>query len=155
MNGLQAEITTFAPSGDDLPAGAGLVELMRVVLTNDGPEPLTLTPTAAIPIFGRSADRVRESLFNVITSGKHGDRSPRWSPDGKRLAFVSDQDDAGELELYTALPAGGGTDSGHSEELPEGLGRKHLPRGSETLRATLPVRALRMTSVLRATLVIF
>ena len=75
--GLQAEITTFVPAGDDLPAGAGLVELMRVVLTNDGPEPLTLTPTAAIPIFGRSADRVRDhrhvtSLLHRIHTHDHG-----------------------------------------------------------------------------------
>jgi cellobiose phosphorylase len=58
--GLRAEITNFVPAGENLPEGAGLVELMQVVLTNAGPEPLTLTPTAAIPIFGRSADRLRD-----------------------------------------------------------------------------------------------
>ena len=58
--GLRADVTSFVPSGKDVPAGAGLVELVQVVLTNVGPEPLTLTPTAAIPIFGRSADRVRD-----------------------------------------------------------------------------------------------
>jgi len=58
--GLQAEITNLAPAGEDLPAEASLVELMQVVLTNVGSEPLTLTPTAAIPIYGRSADRLRD-----------------------------------------------------------------------------------------------
>ncbi len=75
--GLQAEITNFVPSGGDLPAEASLVELMQVVLTNVGPEPVTLTPTAAIPIFGRSADRVRDhrhvtSLLHRITTHPYG-----------------------------------------------------------------------------------
>ncbi|MGC9468291.1 MAG: GH36-type glycosyl hydrolase domain-containing protein [Anaerolineae bacterium] len=75
--GLRAEITNFVPSGDNLPKEAGLVELMRVVLTNTGSEPLTLTPTAAIPIFGRSADRVRDhrhvtSLLHRIYTHQYG-----------------------------------------------------------------------------------
>ncbi len=75
--GLQAEITNFVPSGGGLPAEASLVELMRVVLTNVGPEPLTLTPTAAIPIYGRSADRVRDhrhvtSLLHRIYTHRYG-----------------------------------------------------------------------------------
>jgi cellobiose phosphorylase len=75
--GLQAEITNFVPSDGDLPAEASLVELMRVVLTNAGQEPLTLTPTTAIPIFGRSADRVRDhrhvtSLLHRIYTHEHG-----------------------------------------------------------------------------------
>jgi cellobiose phosphorylase len=75
--GLQAEITSFVPSGRDLPAEARLVELMRVVITNVGLEPLTLTPTAAIPIFGRSADRVRDhrhvtSLLHRIYTHPYG-----------------------------------------------------------------------------------
>jgi hypothetical protein len=75
--GLQSEITNFVPSGGDLPAGAGLVELMQVVLTNVGPDPRTLTPTAAIPIYGRSADRVRDhrhvtSLLHRIYAHPYG-----------------------------------------------------------------------------------
>jgi cellobiose phosphorylase len=75
--GLQADITTFVPSGDDLPAEASLVELMQVTMTNVGSEPLDLTPTAAIPIFGRSADRVRDhrhvtSLLHRIHTHEHG-----------------------------------------------------------------------------------
>jgi len=50
----------LVPSGQKLPPEGSLVELMEVVLTNVGSEPLTLTPTAAIPIYGRSADRVRD-----------------------------------------------------------------------------------------------
>jgi cellobiose phosphorylase len=48
-----------------------------VVITNVGPEPLTLTPTAAIPIYGRSADRVRDhrhvtSLLHRIYTHRYG-----------------------------------------------------------------------------------
>jgi cellobiose phosphorylase len=75
--GLRAEITSIVPPDRDSPAGSGLVELMQVVLTNVGQDPLTLTPTAAIPIFGRSADRVRDhrhvtSLLHRIYTHEHG-----------------------------------------------------------------------------------
>lgn len=69
--GLQAEITNVVPpSGDH-------VELMRVTLSNVGAEPLTLTPTAAVPIYGRSADNLRDhrhvtSLLHRIRTQKHG-----------------------------------------------------------------------------------
>ena len=52
--GLRAEITNFVPPDADQ------VELMRVTLTNVGDDTLTLTPTAAIPIYGRSADNLRD-----------------------------------------------------------------------------------------------
>ncbi|HLO18244.1 MAG TPA: cellobiose phosphorylase, partial [Anaerolineales bacterium] len=51
---LQAEVTNFVPVGPDR------VELMRVTLKNTGEQPLKLTPTAAIPIYGRSADNLRD-----------------------------------------------------------------------------------------------
>ena len=75
--GLQAEVTSFVPSGGDLLTEVSLVELMQVVLTNVGSEPLTLAPTAAIPIFGRSADRVRDhrhvtSLLHRIYTHPYG-----------------------------------------------------------------------------------
>ena len=56
----------------------------------------------------------------AITSGRHRDTSPRWSPDGRSLAFVSDRDDerpqlfvlsldGGEPRQLTALKHGAGT----------------------------------------------
>lgn len=53
-NGLKAETINFVPMTGDK------VELMKVTLTNQGAEPLTLTPTGAIPIYGRSADDLRD-----------------------------------------------------------------------------------------------
>ncbi|MBC8333456.1 MAG: cellobiose phosphorylase [Anaerolineae bacterium] len=69
--GLKAEITNIVPPTNDQ------VELMRVTLTNTGAQPLELTPTAAIPIFGRSADNLRDhrhvtSLLHRITCTQHG-----------------------------------------------------------------------------------
>jgi cellobiose phosphorylase len=52
--GLHASITNFVPAGEDK------VELMRVTLTNLGHSPLELISTAAIPIYGRSADNLRD-----------------------------------------------------------------------------------------------
>ncbi|MGM0415157.1 MAG: GH36-type glycosyl hydrolase domain-containing protein [Bacillota bacterium] len=52
--GLKSEITNFVPVNEDT------VELMEVKLTNTGSKPVTLTPTAAIPVYGRSADNLRD-----------------------------------------------------------------------------------------------
>ncbi|MFA5976202.1 MAG: cellobiose phosphorylase [Elusimicrobiota bacterium] len=64
--GLRATLTNFVPAGREQ------VEIMRVELTNTGRKPLSITPTAAIPIFGRSADNLRDhrhvtSLLHRIT----------------------------------------------------------------------------------------
>lgn len=69
--GLQAEITNLAPPSSDQ------VELMQVRLTNTSDQPIRFTATAAIPIFGRSADNLRDhrhvtSLLHRITCTKYG-----------------------------------------------------------------------------------
>ena len=51
---LKSEVTNFVPVNSDT------VELMEVNLINTGSEPVNLTPTAAIPIYGRSADNLRD-----------------------------------------------------------------------------------------------
>jgi len=69
--GLRAQVTSFVPSNSDA------VELMGVRLINVGPQPITLTMTAAIPIFGRSANHLRDhrhvtSLLHRIRTHAHG-----------------------------------------------------------------------------------
>ena len=68
---LRAEITNFVPPSDDQ------AELMRVTLTNITHRPITIIPTAAIPIYGRSADNLRDhrhvtSLLHRITTHSYG-----------------------------------------------------------------------------------
>jgi cellobiose phosphorylase len=69
--GLRAEITTLVPPSTDT------VELMQVTLTNIGHAPLALTSTAALPLYGRSADNLRDhrhvtSLLHRIRTHPHG-----------------------------------------------------------------------------------
>ncbi len=52
--GLTASVVNFVPANQDT------VELMQVRLTNQGGEPLDLSAIAAIPIYGRSADNLRD-----------------------------------------------------------------------------------------------
>lgn len=56
-----------------------------------------------------SAPVTRICLLNLSTrelvrvaSGEGSDRLPRWSPDGTRLAFISDRSQAGNFQLYLA-----------------------------------------------------
>lgn len=67
---LRAEITSFAPV--DVP-----VEVMRVVIQNEAEEAVAFTPVAAIPIYGRSADNIRDhrhvtSLLHRICTTETG-----------------------------------------------------------------------------------
>ena len=43
---------------------------------------------------------VEAGTMDVVTAGPNGDRFPRWSPDGSRLAFLSDRAEAGRHQLY-------------------------------------------------------
>ena len=69
--GLRGEILSFVPSTGEP------VEIMRVNLTNISDKSINLIPTAAIPIYARSADNIREhrhvtSLLQRITLNKFG-----------------------------------------------------------------------------------
>ena len=69
--GIKAEVTSFVPSGLDK------VELMKVTVTNTKDESIEFTPTAAMPIFGRSADNIRDhrhvtSLLNRTYTSEYG-----------------------------------------------------------------------------------
>lgn len=69
--GIKAEITNFVP------ANGAFVELMRVKITNIRQVPVKITPTAAIPIYGRSADNLRDhrhvtSLLHRIRTTVYG-----------------------------------------------------------------------------------
>ena len=61
------------------------------------------TPTSGVwvvPFDGQQPPR-------LFTASIHADRSPRWSPDGKSLAFLSDREKADTVQVYI-MPADGG-----------------------------------------------
>jgi len=69
--GLRAEITSFVPAGRDP------VEIMLVNFTNISTGKIKFTPTAAIPLYARSADNLRDhrhvtSLLNRTKLNKYG-----------------------------------------------------------------------------------
>jgi hypothetical protein len=69
--GLLAEITSFVPTCADR------LELMKITIRNFSSKILNLAPTAAIPIFGRSADNLRDhrhvtSLLHRTSCVRHG-----------------------------------------------------------------------------------
>ncbi|MFC1508119.1 GH36-type glycosyl hydrolase domain-containing protein [Candidatus Omnitrophota bacterium] len=69
--GIKAEFTNFIPVTDDP------VEIMSIEIKNISKKTLTVFPTAAIPIYGRSADRLRDhrhvsSLLNRVKIHKNG-----------------------------------------------------------------------------------
>ncbi len=68
---LEAKVTSF------IPAKGQNVEVMQVEITNAGRMAATFTPVAAIPLYGRSADNIRDhrhvtSLLHRITTTDYG-----------------------------------------------------------------------------------
>ena len=69
--GIKVEVLNFVPAGNDA------VELMSIEVSNISKKKLKITPTLAIPIYGRSADNLRDhrhvtSLLNKIRISKSG-----------------------------------------------------------------------------------
>jgi cellobiose phosphorylase len=69
--GISAEITSFCPMTGDR------VELTQITIKNSGSKPVQITPTAVFPVYGRSADNVRDhrnvtSLLHRIRTAEYG-----------------------------------------------------------------------------------
>jgi len=69
--GVKTSVLSFVPST------GGTFEIMRVEITNISRKPLAFTPVAAIPMYGRSADNLRDhrhvtSLLNRVEREPHG-----------------------------------------------------------------------------------
>ena len=69
--GLRAEVTSFVPASSDR------VELMKVTITNLSGKEIDFSPSAAIPMYARSADNLRDhrhvtSLLHRVYCGTYG-----------------------------------------------------------------------------------
>ncbi|MBO4636581.1 MAG: cellobiose phosphorylase [Clostridiales bacterium] len=69
---ITCESTTFVPVSTE-----DAVELTRIVIRNDGDSDITFTPTFAVPVYGRSADNIRDhrnvtSMLNRISVTEFG-----------------------------------------------------------------------------------
>lgn len=59
-----------------------------------------------------------------LTSGNHGDTTPRWSPEDSRIAFLSDSD--GKQQLYIRWMDSGQTARiTNLDQAPEAMARSH------------------------------
>lgn len=70
--GLKSEVTTFVPVDTE-----DQIELMKIRITNISDDPISVTATAATPIYGRSADNIRDhrnvtSMLNRIRTTRYG-----------------------------------------------------------------------------------
>lgn len=99
-----------------------------------------------------------------LTRGDQADNSPRWSPDGRRLAFISDRgdrqqvwlipSDGGEAARLTDFPPGGIADLSWSPDgtrllctrraTPEFLRKESVEAREKAKRSTPPVRITRL-----------
>jgi cellobiose phosphorylase len=131
--GLRAEITNFAPVSDDT------VELMLVTLTNTGKSRLKITPTSAVPIFGRSADNLRDHYH--VTSLLHRVIS---HPAGVVVKPTMSFDERGHRlneMLYCVLGASGGGELplGAFSTLPDFIGEGGNLEAPQAIVENLPL----------------
>lgn len=73
---IKSKILSFVPANEDKQK-EDTVEIMMVTVTNEGNTDCTIEPTAAIPMYSRSADNIRDhrhvtSLLNRVVTTKYG-----------------------------------------------------------------------------------
>lgn len=111
--GLIARTLSFVPSGKER------VEIMQVTLVNQGERAITLTPVAAVPLYGRSADNLRDHRH--VTSLLH---RLTLAPRGAELRQTLTFDERGHKPGDTVYRVFGGDDTGRPPE-------KFVPRAAD------------------------
>lgn len=96
------DVTREMAVGEPIPLTRGVKETFYPSISRDG-------AWIAFTLLGLQEDlaRIRSdgSDFRRITEDSARDRVPRWSPDGKRLAFMSAR--SGRFEIWSIQPDGG------------------------------------------------
>lgn len=96
--GLRAEITSFVPRDEN-------VEVMAVKLTNTDAAPQTVTTIAAIPIYGRSADNLRD--HRNVTSMLHRIRTTEYGVLVKPAMSFDEKGHRENRRIYYVLGSAG------------------------------------------------
>ncbi|MDD2680299.1 MAG: cellobiose phosphorylase, partial [Candidatus Omnitrophica bacterium] len=149
--GLRAEILSFVPAGNDP------VEIMQVKLTNVSSKKIKFIPTAAIPLYARSAGNIRDhrqvtSLLQRVTLNKYGVVfKPTLSFDesghkpNKEYYFVLGVDAKGQAPQYIYPAQEMFCGEAGDLEAPEAVLDNLLP-GKTYLQGREPMGALRFKS---------
>jgi cellobiose phosphorylase len=95
--GIRAEITTFSPMTEDA------VELTRVRVANITNHPISFTPTAAFPIYGRSADNIRDHRH--VTSLLHRIRTTDFGVEVKPTLSFDERGHRPNAVTYAVIGA--------------------------------------------------
>lgn len=127
---LKASVTSFIPYQKNM-------EVHRIEITNMGEEALTFRPAAAIPIYGRSADNIRDhrhvtSLLHRVTVTESGVQvCPTFSFDerGHRLNR--------EIYFVNGMTGDGEFPESFEPEVAEFIGSGSLSRPEALLRGSL------------------
>ena len=137
---LNCSFTTFCPANDDV------VEINRVILENYGSEILEFVPTAAFPIFGRSADNLRDhrhatSLMQRVTMEKNGivvkptihhDERGHEPNDTSYFVYGSDENGQAPVEMFPTVEEFIG--KGGTLDWPETVVKNSIPKHDFTYR---------------------
>ena len=102
---LEAEITSFVPVNDN-------VEIMHVVLRNIGETAQKVVPVAAVPIYGRSADNIRD--HRNVTSMLHRIHTKQSSIMVKPTMSFDEKGHRRNEQIYFAAGAQGDGKAPHS-----------------------------------------
>ncbi len=97
--GLRAVVTSIVPASPDQ------VELTKVVITNISNHALTITPTAALPLYGRSADNLRD--HRNVTSLLHRARCTKFGVQVRPVMAFDERGHHPNAITYTAIGAEG------------------------------------------------
>ena len=92
---IQTEVVSFMPVGED-------VEIMQVTVANHGQSAVTFTPIGAVPVYGRSADNLRDHRH--VTSLLH---RAYVAEDGIGVRPVLSFDERGHRRNYTTYYVAG------------------------------------------------
>ncbi|MCX5699704.1 MAG: cellobiose phosphorylase [Candidatus Omnitrophica bacterium] len=152
--GLKSEILSFIPSGPEA------LEVMQVAITNVSKEKISFIPYAAIPLYARSADNLRDhrqvtSLLTRIKEEKYGIKikpTLLFDESGHRpnntVYYVAGCDNQGRGPRYIYPTQEIFCGESGDLEAPEAVFENKLPQAQKTsIQGKEPMGAMRFTKI--------